>query len=957
MLKSVKTLKRTALALLAASAGFAQQYVISTLAGGAPPATPAQANISIGQPRRVFVDGTGNVYFSSLNSVFKLSGSTLTLVAGNSRAGFSGDGGAAVNAQLNQPQGIAVDSTGKVYIADSLNNRVRVVSPAGIISTFAGNGQPGAYSYLGDGGPAIQANLHLPSGVAVDSKGNVYIADTSNNSIRKVTPDGTISRIAGDTYAGWQGDGGAATSAEFRGPEDVTLDGSGNIYVADTGNGCIRKITTDGNITTIVGALSTTEGVPPSIGYSGDNGPATSAGLIEPFSVAVDVFNNIYIAEAADSRIRKVDGKTNIVITIAGNGTGGFGGDGSASTSAQLATPTGVAVDTFPNLYIADSLNGRVRKIAGGNISTLAGNGVFSYSGDNGPGVKAQLNGPGAVAADSSANVYVADSGNNVVRKVAPNGTITAFAGNGSAGFGGDNGSATSAQLNTPGGVAVDASKNVYIADTENNRVRKVAPDGTISTFAGNGTAGFGGDGGPAASAQLNSPYGLAVDASGNLYIADSGNNRIRKVSGGTITTVAGSGSQGYGGDSGPATSAQLNNPQAVALDDAGNLYIADTNNYVVRKVLASNSRIATVAGNGNPGYSGDFGPALLAQIGMPRGVAVDKLGSVYISDGTTRIRMMFSSGIIITVAGVSTRGYTGDGGASITAQLNAPAGLAIAVPGGSLSPIFVADSGNNAVRMLQPQPGQGPAIAPGVFDHSQGVTNAASNLPGAISPGEVVVIYGANLGPENLALGKYDSTGTLSRSAGGTSVYFDGTAAPIIYASATQVGTVVPYSVSGTISQVLVQNNGQTAAPVLVSVAAANPAIFTLDNSGKGQAAAINAVNPDGSGPVNDAAHPVKIGQYITLYVTGYGQTNPGGIDGQPGAVPLPIPLLPVTVTIGGKQTTTNYAGQAPQIVAGVMQVNALVPQGITAGAAVPVVIKAGDFSTQSGVTIAVTN
>ncbi|MBZ5580784.1 MAG: hypothetical protein LAQ30_01025 [Acidobacteriia bacterium] len=955
MFKSVKTLKRSALALLAASAGFAQQYVVSTLAGGAPPAATSQAaSVSIGQPRRVFVDSAGNVYFSSLNSVFKLSGgTTLTLVAGNSRAGFSGDRGPAVNAQLNGPQGVAVDSAGNVYIADAMNNRVRVVSSAGIINTFAGNGQPGAYSFLGDNGPAIQANLHLPSGVAVDGAGNVYIADTSNNSIRKVTPDGTITRIAGDTYAGWQGDGGPATSAEFRGPEDVTLDSSGNIYVADTGNGCIRKITTDGNIATIVGALSATAGVAPSIGYSGDNGPATQAGLIEPYSVAVDVFNNIYIAESVDSRIRKVDGKTNIVITIAGNGSGGFGGDGGPSTSAQLSTPTGVAVDTFPNLYVADSLNGRIRKISGGNISTVAGNGVYSYSGDNGPGVKAQLNDPGAVATDGFANVYIADSGNNVVRRVAPDGTITTLAGNGSAGFGGDNGKAASAQLNAPGGVAVDKSNNLYIADTGNQRIRKVAPDGTISTFAGSGTAGSGGDGGPAASAQLNAPAGLAVDASGNLYIADSGNHRIRKVSGGAITTVAGTGAQGYGGDGGPAANAQLNTPQAVAVDDSGNLFIADTNNYVVREVTASN-RISTVAGSGVPGYSGDLGPATLAQIGTPQGIAVDKIGAVYISDGATRIRKLFPGGIITTVAGKSTRGYSGDGGDSTNAQFSAPAGLAIAFPGGSPSPIFVADSGNNAVRMLQPQLGQGPEIGSGVFDHSQGVTNAASNLPGPISPGEVVVIYGSHLGPDTLVQGKYDSTGTLSRSAGGASVYFNGTAAPILYASATQVGAVVPYSVSGPTAQALVAYNGQTAAPVMLSVAPANPAIFTLDSSGKGQAA---AVNQDGSLAINDAGHPIKIGKYIALYVTGYGETNPPGTDGLPGAIPLPLPVLSVTVTIGGKSATTNYAGQAPQAVAGIMQVNALVPDGVTPGSAVPVAIKVGDFTTQSGVTIAVTN
>ena len=259
MVKAVVRRYGSALLLLAASAAPAQQYIISTLAGGAPPANAASAaGISIGQPRRVAVDSSGNVYFSSLNSVFKLStNGSLALVAGNSRAGFSGDGGPAVNAQLNSPQGLAVDSSGNLYIADAGNNRVRMVTAAGIISTFAGNGLPGAYQSVGDWSPAPQGNLHLPSGVAVDQSGNVYIADTSNHSIRKVQASGPnaglIRTIAGDTFPGYMGDGLLATKAEFQSPEDVALDSSGNIYIADTGNAYIRKITTDGIINSIAG--------------------------------------------------------------------------------------------------------------------------------------------------------------------------------------------------------------------------------------------------------------------------------------------------------------------------------------------------------------------------------------------------------------------------------------------------------------------------------------------------------------------------------------------------------------------------------------------------------------------------------------------------------------------------------------------------------------------------------
>src|ERR1017187_6018563 len=371
---------RFSILLLAGITAFAQQYTISTVAGGAPPATPAAAlNTSIGQPRKLAISGS-NVYFSSGNSVFKIDGSgTVTLVAGNSRAGFSGDGGLAVNAQLNAPQGIAFDPNGNLYIADSRNNRVRQVI-GGIITTFAGTGVispgggPGAY---GDGGPATSAQLHLPMGVAVDTNFNVYIADTGDNTIREVTTDGNIATVAGDSFPSYQGDAGLAIAAELHGPEDVAVDSSGNIYIADTQNAYIRKVTSDGNINYIAGDGS--------IGFTGDGGYATSADLIAPFALAVDSSGNVYFAENGDSRIRKIDAKSLDISTVAGNGTPGFTGDGSTATNAEMNSPTGLAIDSSGNLYIADSLNCRIRKVAsGGNISTIAGNGTLSYSGDGG---------------------------------------------------------------------------------------------------------------------------------------------------------------------------------------------------------------------------------------------------------------------------------------------------------------------------------------------------------------------------------------------------------------------------------------------------------------------------------------------------------------------------------------------------------------------------------------------
>jgi sugar lactone lactonase YvrE len=293
-----------------------------------------------------------------------------------------------------------------------------------------------------------------------------------------------------------------------------------------------------------------------------------------------------------------------------------------------------VVVDTAGNLYIADKSNQRIRKVStSGIITTVAGNGTWGYSGDGGAATSAMLADPSDVAVDSLGNLYINDWSNKRIRKVDTSGIITTVAGNGIAGYAGDGGAATSAMLSNPFGVAVDAAGNLFIADSGNQRIRKVSTSGIITTVAGNGTYGYSGDGGAATSAMLSDPYGVTVDAAGNLFIADSGNQRIRKVStSGIITTVAGNGTAGYAGDGGAATSGLLSGPQDVAVDSAGNLYIADTFNSVIRKVSTSGI-ITTVAGNGTAGYAGDGGAAILAQLYRPFGLAADSSGNLYIAD------------------------------------------------------------------------------------------------------------------------------------------------------------------------------------------------------------------------------------------------------------------------------------------------------------------------------------
>jgi len=891
---------------LGGSFALAQQYTVSTIAGGAPPSTPASASgTSIGTPQRTTFDKSGNFYFTSLNSVFRIDGNgVLTLIAGTSRPGYSGDNGPAVNAQLNGPQGLVVDSAGNLYISDSLNSVVRIVS-GGVISTFVGNGTAG---YSGDGGVASGAQLHSPGGLAIDQSNNLYIADTANNVVRQVAlSSGTIVTFAGSFYPGFSGDTGAATGAQLFTPADVAVDSAGNVYIADTGNGLIREVTTNLVINTFAG---TTTGN--TTGAVGDGGVADQAILNQPQGVAVDSSGNVYISEFGDSRIRKVTATKLIISTIAGTGVYGFSGDGGAATSATLAGPWGLSIDSSGNVYVADFWNYRIRKISSsGTITTMAGSGVYSFSGDGGAAVNAELNEPRSVAVDASGNVYVADTQNNRVREINSSGVISTIGGNGTAGSSGDGGQGSSAQLTQPQAVTVDAAGNIYIADAVNSRIRVIASNGVISTFASNGTAGYSGDGGAATSAELNTPRGMAIDSAGNLYIADFNNNVVRKISSGTITTVAGNGSLGFSGDGGPATAAQLRGPVGVAVDATGDLYISDLGNYRIRMVTPQGV-IRTIAGNGTSAPTGDGGLAINAQLAAPGSLAVDTSGNLYIADSIAAIREISSAdGTIRTIAGNGTIGYSGDGGPSLVAQFNGISGLAMGKSGG----IYVADSGNNAVRLLQPV-GFGLVIT--------SVANSASLAAGAVAPGELVVLFGNGLGPAQLAANPTPASAGFD----GTRILFNGVPATILYTWVTQVAAIVPASVSGSSVQVVAQYQNQTSAPVTVPLAASAPGLFTANSSGQGQASALNQ-----DGTMNAASNPAKTGNTITLFATGVGTSG-------------------FTVTVGGKSATV--VPLLPAQSTGLTPITVQIPSGITAGQ-VPVVVQMGAAASQSGVTIAV--
>ena len=570
-----------------------------------------------------------------------------------------------------------------------------LILPGGSGEAAAGDITTVAGGGVGDGGPAVDAFFRSFNGVDVDAAGNIYIADRLDCRIRRIDTAGTITTVAGIGACGLggEGDGGPATSASLTPPWDIALDAAGNLFIAEGVR--IRRVDTGGIITTIAGG---------GVNFPGDGGPATDASLGEATGVDVDAAGNVYIGNFTHCPIRRVD-TSGIITTVAGSGafgTGcGFGGDGGPASAALLGHgPRGVAVDAAGNLYIADTRNSRIRRVdTSGIITTVAGAGFCPFGGDGGPATSACLNRPFGVAVDAAGKLYIADTRNCRIRRVDTTGIIDTVAGSFACTFGGDGGPASSAFLRFPASVAIDSAGNIFISG--GCRLRRVDTGAIITTVAGRGVCGFGGDGGPATSAMLGQAEGVAVDDLGNIYIADGPNCRVRGVdTSGVITTVAGDGVCGFAGDGGPATSARLSSPQDVAVDAVGNLYIADFGNCRVRRVDTSGI-ISTVAGSGLCfSLVGDGGPATSAGLERPIAVTIDTAGNLYIVELTScQVRRVDSTGIIDTVAGGGRicEFSSGDGGPATSALLRRP--FEVAVDG--IGNVYISES--SRVRRIDP--------------------------------------------------------------------------------------------------------------------------------------------------------------------------------------------------------------------------------------------------------------
>jgi uncharacterized protein (TIGR03437 family) len=670
------------------------QRLITTVAGSellfkgeSGPATAA----ALGRVTGVSVDSLGRAVFADpyYHLVFRANtDGRIEVLAGNNVRGYSGDGGSAKFAALAVPQGTAIDASGNLYIADFNNSAVRRVTPQGVITTYAGTGRAG---FSGDGGRAGAAALRFPLSLAVDSAGTLYINDANNRRIRKVTASGTITTFAGNGELGDAREGANAAQSPLNEVEGMAVDRQGNLYIAEFNGHKIKRITPQGIISTVAG-----NGQP---GYSGDGGDAKLAQLFSPGGVAIDKDGNVLILDTNNFRIRRVasDGK---IATIAGSGLNGFAGDGGPATRASFRGAFGLAATPAGDIYLADRDNYRIRRIdSQGNISTVAGNGLLQSGQEGGPATSAPLVEPFGVAVDNSGSLYIADSRSHVVRRVDGSGRASTFAGTGAGEFTGDGGRAARAGLFLPTAVAVDRAGNVFIADSGNESIRKVDTGGNITTVAGNLLKGQDIEQGQATAAKLFEPTGVAVDGAGNIFIAEFGKNRIRRVSNGVIETYAGTGDKSSSGDGGPATRAGIVQPFGVAIDGANNLYIAEFGGGRIRKITPQGI-ISTLTGAGQTaGRAADNIPAANARLSRPTSIAVDREGNVYIADGFTNlIHRVSPAGVINLIAGNGNSGFFGDGGLAVNAAFDQPFGLAVDSNNGTL---YVGDSLNNRVRAI----------------------------------------------------------------------------------------------------------------------------------------------------------------------------------------------------------------------------------------------------------------
>jgi sugar lactone lactonase YvrE len=778
------------LGLLTALAAQAQPLLITTVAGyaGKGSADGMGSSALFYNPQGVAVDVAGNVYVADTGNntirIINSSGVSSTLAG---RVGVSGSAdGAGSNAFFNQPSGIVVDNISNVtyiYVTDYGSSTIRKVAKAtGQVTTIAGSaGVTGSVNTTG-----TNSLFFHPLGIAVDKSTNLYVADYGNDLIRKITLASSVYTTA--TLAGSAGVFGSANgtgpTAQFYEPEGVAVDQAGDVYVADTGNAAIRMITPGG-------VVSTPAGSPGSLGSTDATG--TNALFYQPSGIAITSSSNLYVVDYFNNTVRQISPSW-VVITVAGL-AGTTGSADGANSSARFWGPQGVAVSSTGTVYIADTANSAIRTLTAGVVSTLAGS--ASDGSANGATSSARFYAPQNVAVDSTSNLYVADTQNSVIRKITGLGTVSILAGTAGV-FGSAEGTGPSVQFSGPQGVAVDSSGNVYVADTGNSTIRKITSGGVSSTLAGSaGNPGNADGTGP--TVQFSQPEGVAVDSSGNVYVADTWNHTIRKLtSGGVSSTLAGLAGT-FGSFDGTNGGARFNCPTGVAVGSSGNLYVTDYNNDTIREVSPAGV-VTTLAGTagiwGNA--DGTNGSALFFG---PTGIAVNSSGTLYVVDsGNNTLRKITpSSGnwVVSTVAGLTGVSGSADG-TGTAAEFYYPAGVAVSGSGY----VFVADSGNNTIRS------QG--IAPTIITQPQNQTALTGTYAtfNVSASGSMPFTYiwqynnSSNYPPSS-------SSSLTTSNAGTYTVTVSNVAGTILSSAATLVLTNPPVGASGVFQSITVLGNG----------------------------------------------------------------------------------------------------------------------------------------------------
>jgi uncharacterized protein (TIGR03437 family) len=797
---------------------------------------------------------------------------TIETAAGSS---WTGDGRSAKSALLLQPQSVAVDRSGNVYISDAGDHRVRRVSPSGVIQTVAGTGTPGSQ---GDGGPGGQAQLNAPYGLAFDTTGNLFIADLGNALVRRLGLDGNLITVAGGgREVPSEANPVYAARAKLIQPRDLAVDRYNNLFIADFGAHRVYKVTIDGTLSVVAGTGTPGTIIAPT--------PALQAPLSFPSALTIDSTGTLFIADSGNRRIRRL--ANGVLSTLLDN----------SSKEVELGTPTGLATDTSGRLYIADGSSRitvlsaagelsslpfggtsvaignifevfvtgerQVKRFSGSQVEVLAGVGeTTSGSGDGSRSADWRFSSPSAILRDIGGYLYVADSGSGRVRRLSPYGELVTL----------------TTAIQKPVSLAADSKGMIYVGDSATGSVFRLEGLNPPKIVVGSDSRPI-------------EPSALAFDAADNLYIADAVNGLIRRVTpAGTMTVVAGGGNQT---EDGTALLQKLSNPAGLAFAADGTLWFSEAGSGRIRKLI--DGEVITLPGT---------------ELKEPRGIRLTKSGELWVADaGAHRIVKIAPSGEWMPVAGSGDRGFGGDGDIALAAMLSAP-GDVLPEPDGT---VLVADTGNNRIRRLKPpvlpsDPQPGPGTTP---DNTQPVTviHAATMQEGFAAPGQLVYLTAHDLLNPHVSIG--------------------GIAATVISADAKMLIVQVPPSVSAGSAEIAVQSENQSAGKAEVKIVTSAPGILTA-GGGKGQALALN-----GDGSPNSVDNPVGRGAVVSFFLTGQGS----GFS----AITAEIGLYPAEVL---------WSGPAPGLT-GVFQVNVRTPGGFSPSGIVPVTLRFDGAATQSGVTI----